>query len=135
MNGASSDSNYAAARRQILPPVVFLIALIAMAVLHWVVPLATVVSAPYNLAGIPLIAVGLLGAMLASNRFRRVGTPVRPFEQSTVLVTGGLFRFTRNPMYFGLALMLLGTAVGFGTLSPFFAIVVFVWWIQSRFIV
>ena len=82
MNGASSDSNYAAARRQILPPVVFLIALIAMAVLHWVVPLATVVSAPYNLAGIPLIAAGLLGAMLASNRFRRIGTPVRPFEQS-----------------------------------------------------
>ena len=60
---------------------------------------------------------------------------MRPFEQSTALVTGGLFRYTRNPMYLGLVLMLLGAAVGFGTLSPFFAIVVFVWWIQSRFIV
>jgi protein-S-isoprenylcysteine O-methyltransferase Ste14 len=50
--------------------------------------------------------------------FTRAGTPVVPFERSTTLVTGGSYRFTRNPIYLCMVLMLSGVAALLGTLSP-----------------
>ena len=62
---------------------------------------------------------------LAGNReFKRARTTINPFrpENSTVLVTSGIFRITRNPMYVGLTLVLLGWAAflssGWGLLGP-----------------
>jgi protein-S-isoprenylcysteine O-methyltransferase Ste14 len=53
-------------------------------------------------AGIALSAVGL---------FRRSGTDVKPWTPSTVLVTDGVYRWTRNPMYLGMALIYAGVAM------------------------
>ena len=47
-------------------------------------------------------------AMLA---FRRAGTHIEPWKQATKLVTGGIFRFVRNPMYVGLILLVAATGV------------------------
>jgi len=73
-------------------------------------------------------------AIVAERSFRRAGTPVIPFERSTALVTGGLYRVTRNPMSLGMLLILLGVAVLLGTVSPLCAIPVFLWAIQRNFI-
>lgn len=70
----------------------------------------------------------------ASIAFNKAGTPVVPFERSTALVVTGFYRWTRNPMYLGLVLILLGAAMLLGTLSAFLPIPVFVWIIQTRFI-
>lgn len=53
-------------------------------------------------------------------RFRKVGTTVHPLEpnKATYLVTDGVFRFSRNPMYLGLLLLLIGWAVWLGSASP-----------------
>ena len=50
------------------------------------------------------------------------------------MVTSGVFRFTRNPMYMGFTLILFGAAVLFGTLSPFLVIPFFMALIERRFI-
>ena len=66
--------------------------------------------------------------------FTRAGTPVVPFERSTTLVTGGSYRFTRNPMYLGMVLLLSGVAALLGTLSPWLVIPIFTAVIQTNFI-
>ena len=67
--------------------------------------------------------------------FRGVGTGIVPFDPATALVTGGLYRYTRNPMYLGMVLLLVGVAIALGSLGAWLPIPVFVWIIQARFIV
>jgi protein-S-isoprenylcysteine O-methyltransferase Ste14 len=54
------------------------------------------------------------GALFAGalGRFRRAGTPVEPWRPSSALVTDGVYRFTRNPIYLGMALLYAGLALG-----------------------
>lgn len=64
-------------------------------------------------AGIVLLLLLDTRAML---RFRRHGTPVNPARPAEALVTDGPYRFTRNPMYIGMACAYAGAAVGAGAL-------------------
>lgn len=122
------------ARPKILPPVYMVLALAAMLVLHAQVPIMRLLQPPYSWLGLVPILVGLAISGTAARAFRRAGTPVVPFEQSTTLVTGGLYRYTRNPMYLGLVITLLGVWIVLGTLSPSFALVAFVLIIELWFI-
>lgn len=74
-------------------------------------------SPPRNVgvAGIVLASAALAGG--ASLRFRRSGTTVEPFhpEHASVLVTSGPNAVTRNPMYAGLAGLLLAHALWRGS--------------------
>lgn len=121
-------------KRKIIPPVYLLLTLAAMLALHFKLPIVHLIQAPYSLAGWVLVVAGLAVSATASSAFRRVGTPVVPFERSTVLVTDGLFRHTRNPMYLGLVILLLGIAIALGSLGALLPIPVFVWIIQKWFI-
>jgi protein-S-isoprenylcysteine O-methyltransferase Ste14 len=46
----------------------------------------------------------------ATSRFMRAGTPVIPFKPSTALVVDGPYRFSRNPIYLGMAALYVGLA-------------------------
>src|SRR5262245_40603392 len=70
------------------------------------------------LAGAVLMALGFALAIWAGRTFRRAGTPVNPFEPSSALVRQGPFRFSRNPIYLGMALMYLGGSVLANTFWP-----------------
>lgn len=67
--------------------------------------------------GTILIVSGLALLLWAHEAFRRSGTPVPHRRTPTELVEGGPYRFTRNPMYFGIALTGFGVAVTFGGLA------------------
>jgi protein-S-isoprenylcysteine O-methyltransferase Ste14 len=121
-------------QRKLVPPVYMLLALLAMVVLHYVMPLARIVETPYSYLGLVPLAVGIVICAAAARMFDRAGTPIRPFERSTVLVTGGLYRYTRNPMYLGLTLILLGVWLMLGTAGALLPIAVFIWIIQEGFI-
>lgn len=58
-----------------------------------------------------LIVGGLLIDGVAAGQFRRLGTPPEPWKPTTALATGGLYRFSRNPIYVGFAVTYLGFAV------------------------
>lgn len=64
------------------------------------------------------IAAGLYFAGAAFERFSRAGTPAIPFKPTEALVTSGPYRFTRNPMYVGMACLFIGLALAVGTLWP-----------------
>ena len=102
------------------PPLVMLLAALIMWALHHFLPLSLLVVAPWNyLAVVPLVVSRLI-SVAAGRRFREARTtfdPVRP-ELTTHLVTEGAYRFSRNPMYLGLVLMLIAWALWLGTASP-----------------
>jgi len=76
-----------------------------------------------------------VGLNLAADRlFRTHATRVKPFRESSRLVTTGVFRRTRNPMYAGLVLILLGAALIAGTVSPFVPVVAFAVLMDRAFI-
>jgi protein-S-isoprenylcysteine O-methyltransferase Ste14 len=90
------------ANRGPLPPTSFLGAVVVLAALHVWLPARMVVPRPWN----------LLGLVLAADRlFKTSGTTVKPFEEPSVLVTDGVFRWTRNPMYLGFVVVLLGIGI------------------------
>jgi protein-S-isoprenylcysteine O-methyltransferase Ste14 len=71
-------------------------------------------------------------ALAGSLEFKRARTTVNPFkpESSTALVTSGIYRFTRNPMYVGLALLLLGWSAFLCSAWALFGPVIFVLYIN-----
>jgi protein-S-isoprenylcysteine O-methyltransferase Ste14 len=74
------------------------------------------------------VTFDLLG-LLAFRRSRTTVNPMKP-SKTSVLVTGGIFRFTRNPMYLGLAFLLAAWAVHLSMLWPFVGPVLFVIYID-----
>jgi protein-S-isoprenylcysteine O-methyltransferase Ste14 len=82
----------------------------ALAVL---VPQASIPLSWLNLVAIGLLVIGLAILLAAVLDFSRSETTVNPLEpeQAETLVVSGLFRFTRNPMYLGMALVLSAWAL------------------------
>jgi protein-S-isoprenylcysteine O-methyltransferase Ste14 len=65
--------------------------------------------------GAIIFVLGMIGPVIAITQFRSAGTEVSPTsEVNHHLVVSGIYRFTRNPMYLGLTIASLGTAIFFG---------------------
>ncbi len=118
-----------------LPPAYLFMALAAMMLLHLFFPVLVLVPAPWHAAGLVPLALGVALNLVAGKSFMRSGNPIRAFEPPQTLVTGGVYRFSRNPMYLGMVLMLTGIAVLLGSLTPFIIIPVFATAIDRVFIV
>lgn len=120
--------------RRVLPPVYFLLSLLLMVVLHAVLPIAHIVSGPIRYLGILLVLIGVSTALWARRLFARAGTTIKPFQESTDLVLEGPFRISRNPMYLSMILVLIGTALLLGSLSPWFVVPILALILDRRFI-
>ena len=112
-------------RKPVLPPLYLFASLIIMALLHFLAPVAIYITFPYNLVGSIPLALGVALNLVADAAFKRCHTTVKPFEESTVLVTDGVFRFSRHPMYLGMVFILLGIAILMGSLTPLIVVVAF----------
>jgi protein-S-isoprenylcysteine O-methyltransferase Ste14 len=121
-------------RVRLVPPVYFLLALGLIFALHRWLPLARIVPAPWHWLGLlsllPAAALGGPGARALARR----GTTLHPFGEPTALVTDGPYRYSRNPLYLSLALLLTGAAVFLGSLSPFLVVPAFMAAITVSFI-
>jgi protein-S-isoprenylcysteine O-methyltransferase Ste14 len=77
---------------------------------------------------IGLAVVGTVIALAGVVSFRRARTTVDPRypQRVSALVTSGIYRFTRNPMYLGMLVTLAGWAVELGHVLPFLFLPLFV---------
>ena len=114
------------------PPALALLIAVAM----WGISLATSrfeISAALRYAAVVLFAIVGFGfaisGVLAVRRARTTISPLKP-EAATSLVTSGVYRFTRNPMYLGLCFVLLAWAVFLSSAWAFLGAVAFVLYIN-----
>lgn len=121
-------------QRKVFPPTYLLLLLVVMIVLHIFIPISYWLDLPWRFAGLPLIIAAVALAVSGSQLFQRHGTTIRPFEESKALVTQGPYRFSRNPMYLSMLIVLIGVALMLGSLSALVVPPIFIWLITTRFI-
>lgn len=121
--------------RNMLPPRLFVGAIVLMLVAHLLVPVRALLAFPWSMTGLLPMLAGLYLNIAADRQFKEAQTTVKPFEESTRLMTDGVFAFSRNPMYLGMALALIGLALLLGSLTPWFIALLFVVVVDRRFIV
>jgi protein-S-isoprenylcysteine O-methyltransferase Ste14 len=121
-------------KRKVVPPVYLFVALLLMWLLNRYWPVLRLVETPWSYLGIIPIFVGIGIAAVSAKRFARAETGIVPFDEATTLVTGGLYRHTRNPMYLGMFLMLLGVAFMMGSVSALLPLIIFMLIIRYNFV-
>lgn len=97
-------------------------------------PIVELISSPWSRLGYLVISVGILLDFWSLGLFFKADTTFHPLKlhETSSLVTDGMYRLTRNPMYLGLALILTGWAILLSQLTPFFLLPLFVWLINSQ---
>lgn len=118
-----------------LPPALLAACLVLMAVLHFLLPLGRWLDPPLSWLGLLPLGAGLGLLLGAALLFPKHGTTIRPFEESQALLTHGPYRYTRNPIYLGMMLVLVGVAVLLGTRTPLLVIPLFFFLITNQFVV
>jgi protein-S-isoprenylcysteine O-methyltransferase Ste14 len=84
-------------------------------------PIPSVIAFTLAAVGVSLDAVALLHFL----RRRTTINPLKP-DSASALVTGGIYRFTRNPMYLGSATLLLAWALYLGNVAAFAGVPLFI---------
>lgn len=74
------------------------------------------VTHSFQAAGVTVGEIGLTLILVSLALFHRHGTRPEPWEASAALIRSGLYRFSRNPMYLGMALTSAGAAIFFESL-------------------
>jgi protein-S-isoprenylcysteine O-methyltransferase Ste14 len=117
-----------------MPTTYLLGAVIACLALHFIVPFLDIIPSPWRLLGIVPILLGIWLNLSADGAFKRARTTVKPYEESSSLIQDGVFSRSRNPMYLGFTLILLGVAILLGSISPFIIVAAFPLVIDRAFI-
>lgn len=92
---------------------------------HYLIPVKMVVPRSYSDMGFMLMLVGLFLMTWVTMTFGRAEMRSRSQEGPPVLLTSGPFRFSRNPMYIGKLIWVVGLAVMLGSLIVFLFPVLF----------
>jgi protein-S-isoprenylcysteine O-methyltransferase Ste14 len=116
-----------------LPPLILIGFLAAATILEAIVPLQVLAARALlrYLAGAVLVAGGFALIFMAAGRFNAAGTNIPPNLPTTALVTGGIYRRTRNPFYLGATLVYLGLGVAAGSLWAIVLVVPLLWVINT----
>jgi len=84
--------------------------------------------------GVGMAALGCALMLAAVPQFLRAGTTVVPHRAPSALVTGGVYRLSRNPIYLGDALILAGAVLWWQAWPAVWVVAAFLWVITVRFI-
>jgi len=112
----------------------FIILLVMSIVFHYIFPVEKIIFYPYTLIGIILITAGISITFVTNFILLKNRTSIKPIEIPSVLVTSGPFKFSRNPIYLAMALLLFGVEILLGSLSPFLFPIMFIIIINKTFI-
>ena len=112
-------------KKRVLPPTYLLISIVIIGVLSFFLPIKIIVPFPFNLIGLVPLLFGVIINFCADKAFKNNKTDVKPFQPSAVLITTGVFRMSRNPMYLGFVCIVVGVAMLTRCLSAFAAAIVF----------
>lgn len=121
-------------RRLALPPLLLLAALALMALLQLLLPLPQLLPSLWRTLGAVPAAAGVGLVLWSGTLLSRAGTAIHPLARSSFLLHSGPYRFSRNPIYLGMVLVLAGAATALGSATPWLIIPAFVVLIARRVI-
>jgi protein-S-isoprenylcysteine O-methyltransferase Ste14 len=108
-----------AKRSRLVSPTYFYSLILLAIVLDFVFPIRMVLIFPFTLIGLAPVIVGLFLNVQAIGTLRRNRTTDNFSEAPRVLVTEGVFQYSRNPMYLGAIVFAFGLAILLGSLVNF----------------
>ena len=88
-----------------------------------------------NFLGGLCLGGGVVLMLLAVIEMRKMRTTVIPHQEAATLVTTGIFKRSRNPIYLGDALVLLGLILRWDAVLALPLVPIFIWVIEKRFII
>jgi protein-S-isoprenylcysteine O-methyltransferase Ste14 len=115
---ASTDTQRGARVIYIPPPLYYVAGLAGGMIINGAVPLPIGGRPGTVLAGLTITMLGLAFAFAGVAAVVRHRTTIVPHHPVATLITGGAYRFSRNPMYTGLAVAYLGVALALDSWWP-----------------
>ncbi len=98
-----------------IPPVYFLTCIIITLLLHFRVSSLNWIGFPFTLVGVAFLGAGTYWIARAHRLLTQHATAVT-FAPSTCIIQGGLYHYSRNPMYVGFGVFLIGCSVLSGSI-------------------
>ena len=108
--------------------------LLLMWFMQFYLPIHQYIHEPLAYAGVVGVVAGIVMAAISARMFRKAGTGIKPFDEATILIKAGFYRITRNPMYLGMFLMLVGVAFLMGSVGAVLPVLLFVIIIRNNFV-
>jgi len=118
---------------KIPPPAVALASAAGMWICSRLVPSLNIQLSTLKTVAIILVAIGLLIEITAVAQFFKNKTTINPLapDRSRTLVIAGLYKYSRNPMYLGMLLLLTGYCLWLGNLAGSVMLVLVVWYLTQ----
>ena len=103
------------------PPRIGMLFALVAASIHWLVPVRAGFQLSVPVLGVALALAGFSIMMWAWWQFKKGDVAICPTAKTARLLTDGIYRLSRNPMYLGMVSMLFGLAAYVGTPSCYLA--------------
>lgn len=106
------------------PPFLTLIGLILQGLLNAFLPLYSINYFP-NIFGSTVILLGVVSIVYLLGIFKKEETAILPDGDPEVLLTQGPYKYSRNPIYISMTIILIGSAILYNSLSVFIIPILF----------
>jgi protein-S-isoprenylcysteine O-methyltransferase Ste14 len=121
----AKEQNHPNINPMVHPPIIALMFVVIAYFLGRFAPLPFVAPVILRNIGLFMTFVGFLLGIGAFIEFRKARTTLDPHGSAKQLVTSGIYRFTRNPIYLGFLLMVIGLPLNSGlywgaVVAPFY---------------
>jgi len=105
-------------KNKFLPTTYFIISLIIVCIFNFLIPTYEIIPNYYNYSGVLLIIIGIVLNIWSDQLFKKNKTTIKPFEESNKLVIKGPYVISRNPIYLGFVIIVLGLTIFFKDFLP-----------------
>jgi len=109
--------------------------IITQLLIGYIAPVEPLLSATWQYIGIALMVLGFATILLMARSFRKHETTIIPDGQPSTLMEGGLFAYSRNPIYVAMAVLLIGSGLAIGHIAALIVVPLFVLLVQQIWIV
>ena len=116
------------------PPLMVLAGIITQLLISYIAPVEPLLGATWQYIGIALMVLGFTTILLAVRSFRKHETTIIPDGQPSTLMAGGLFAYSRNPIYLAMAVLLIGSGLAIGQIWALIIVPIFVLLVQQIWI-
>jgi protein-S-isoprenylcysteine O-methyltransferase Ste14 len=109
--------------------------ILSQLLIGYVAPVQPILNETWQYIGVGLMLFGFAVILLVARGFRKNETTIIPDGQPSTLMENGIFAYSRNPIYFGMTIFLLGSALAVGHIWALVIVPVFVLLVQQIWIV